>query len=113
MSIDVDAFYPTSSYTISATAASSNTALTQPTGAAGGGGYSRIKVFNTSTTVAAYLSWGMTSQTASNTSPGIAAPNQWTTFEMGAPYTNLGVIMASAGTVTIFVMLGDGGGGGN
>ena len=114
MAIDNQVFQPASSYTISATAASSNTALTQPTVATGSGnytaqdGYKTLKIFNSSSSVAAYLSVGMTSQTATNTSPIIAAPNQWTTVSMSGPYTNLGAIMASAGTVTLFVMLGNG-----
>lgn len=112
MSTDIQVFSPASSYTISATATTGNTALTQPSTVAGSagnaGGYTRIKVFNTSTTVACYLQPGMASATATASSPFIAAPNVWSTFEIGYPATNIATIMASSGTVTILLMLGSG-----
>ena len=114
MSIDINVFSSASSYTISATAATSNTALTQPTQATGSGnytgqqGYTTLKIFNTSTTVTCYLQSGMVSQTATTSSPIVAPPNVWTTVSMAGPHTNLGAIMASSGTVTILVMLGNG-----
>lgn len=122
MAVPVEAFQPNSSYTITATAASSNTALTQPPGVTGvlspaganasagnAGGYTVIRVYNPSATVAAYLNPTNTTTAATATSPFIVPPASWQTFEMGGPYTNLAVIMASAGTVTIYVMLGSGG----
>lgn len=116
MTVDIQAFQSASSYTISATATTGNTALTQPTNPANPSGasytasqgFTRIKVYNSSTTVACYLSAGMASQTATVTSPMVVPPATWVTFELGGPYTNLATIMASAGTVTIYVMLGNG-----
>lgn len=112
MSVEIENFYPQSSYTISATASSSNTALTQPPNVAGsagsGGGYTAIRISNPSTTVPVYAAWGNVSQTATATSPCVVAPGTTQTFEMGGPYTNLALIMGSAGTVVIYVMIGEG-----
>jgi hypothetical protein len=116
MTIDIQAFQAASSYVISATAVTSNTALTQPTNPANPSnasytasqGFTRIKVYNSSATVACFLQAGMASQTATTGSPMVVPPATWVTFELGGPYTNLGAIMASAGTVSIYVMLGNG-----
>jgi hypothetical protein len=104
MSVLLQNFTSRSAYTVAATGSSSNTALTQIAGS--GGGNSDVVVYNASSAVA-FLSFGMTSQTATTAAPYQVAPGAVMAFNIGAPYTNVGVILAS-GSGSVYIMLGGG-----
>lgn len=117
MSIDVTVFSPASSYIISATAASSDTALTQPPNvtdpnssaqtAGNAGGYTVIRAYNSSTTVVAFLSFGNSTQTATTSSPYVLPPAATMTYEIPTAATHVGAIMETSGTVKLYLMLGN------
>ena len=109
-------FAPQSSYVINATTSSSNTALTQPTslpnpsGAAVGGlpGYTDVVVYNAAAKVA-YLSFGMSSQTATASSLYQVPPGAVMGFSLPGPMTNCGCILESgASAANVYLMLGSG-----
>jgi len=111
MTIEVQVFCPNTAYIISASTTTANQALTQPpnvSGAAGNSnGYNNLRVYNANASKMAFFQVGMTSQTATTASIYQVPPNTSMSFEMTAPYTNLGVILDSGASASNFyVMLG-------
>jgi hypothetical protein len=111
MATDIQAFTPASSYVISATASTGNTALTQPPAVAGSagnaGGNTRIKCYNASASNICYLQPSTGTLAATTSSPFLVPPATWVTFEVGYAPTNLAVI-TNTSTATLYVMLGGG-----
>lgn len=95
------------SYTLAATSSSQNTAVTNlPTGATGQGGYTDLIVYNASSAVA-FINYGMASATATVTSPDFVAPGATIVINMGGPYTNVAIILAT-GTGNVYFAVGQG-----
>lgn len=114
MTIEIQAFNPVTAYVISASTTTANQALTQPptvSGMAGNaGGYTQVRVFNSNAAKFAFFQVGNTAQTATAASIFQVPPATGLVFELGQPYTNLGVILdAGASASNFYVMLGSGG----
>lgn len=94
MTINVKDFQPSLNYTVSASTSNATQTLAQPTGA--GQGYNRIRIFNNSAAVA-FVKWGNGTQTAVEDAIDCVQVGAGAieTFEMGSPYRNVGVILAS------------------
>lgn len=112
MSIELQNFTPALNYTLAATTTSQNTAITQPASAAGvglagsGGGYVNLRIYN-ATAAVAFISWGMSAQTATVAASFPVGPGASPVINMGCPATNVGCIL-SAGTGNVYFSPGGG-----